>query len=411
MLVLALVAGVERPSRAGGIFLSALGALAAWTALSYVWSESPWLALEESQRVALYAVAAAAVVVNRRRLPVRGAVATAIGVVLLWNLVSDYGGNAPIGYTNSLAIVCVLGILVWWPLVVLAGPVLVVQHSSGAYAALVAGLLVYALRRPRWRLLVTAAAVGAMLASPFVGSGHERDQYWRAAVREAHAHPVLGSGAGTFRNWWLRDRAVPYSTDEAHSLYVETLAELGPLGLAFVLAAFAVPIAVARRREEAAVVAAYTVGAAVDFHWELAGATLPALLVAAASVSRGIRRRDVPLRVVVPACAVLAAAAVLAYAGSSALSAAESAAQRGAFAAAQADARTALRWQPYSPEPWLLLGDTAPSRAERVADYEHATRLDPAGWPGWQRLASVASGPLRRLAEAKAAQLNPLAAS
>jgi hypothetical protein len=55
-----------------------------------------------------------------------------------------------------------------------------------------------------------------------------------------------------------------------------------------------------------------------------------------------------------------------------------------------------------------VLGDVSPVRAERVRAYRRATELDPADWSLWQRLAGVASAELRRLAEAKAAQLNPL---
>ena len=61
-------------------------------------------------------------------------------------------------------------------------------------------------------------------------------------MHEANAHPVAGSGAGTFSNWWLVRRNVPLSTQEAHSLYLETLAELGPLGLALLLPRSAVPL-------------------------------------------------------------------------------------------------------------------------------------------------------------------------
>jgi len=80
------------------------------------------------------------------------------------------------------------------------------------------------------------------------------------------------------------------------------------------------------------------------------------------------------------------------------------AAQRGDFASAESDARAALRWQPYSPQPWLVLGDVT----HDAGAYRHAAALDPADWLLWQRLASVEHGRLRRLAQARAAQLNPL---
>jgi hypothetical protein len=217
---------------------------------------------------------------------------------------------------------------------------------------------------------------------------------------------VLGSGAGTFVNWWVRERTVPQQTEEAHSLYVETLAELGPLGLALVLVALAVPIARARRPELAAGVAAFAVGAAVDFDWELAGVTAPAVVLAALAVADAAPARA-SLRALVPVTAAVAAAALVAYAGSSRLSAAQDAARAGRFDDAVRDARAAHRWLPYSPDPWVVLGDVT----HAPADYRRAVALDPADWSLWQRLASVSDGQLRRLAEAKAAQLNPLGAS
>ena len=403
--VLVPLARLSRPGRDGALLLCALAALAAWTAASWFWSASPASALEEAQRMTLYAVVAAAVVLCRPRGAV-AAVAAAAVVVACWNLVA--GGDAPIGYANALALLCALGLVLLpslpraaWVGAVPLALVLVHQQSLGAEVALVAAAIAYAL--PRLRLVVVPLAIAALLVAPFLFVGHEREHYWRAAVHEAHAHPVLGGGAGTFVNWWVRERDVPLQTEEAHSLYVETLAELGPIGLALVLAAFAIPLATARRPELAAGVAVYAVGAAVDFDWELAAVTVPAIVVAALAVT-DMRARPLRARAVVPAAAVLAAAALLAYGGNALLAAGQDAAQRGDYARAASDARSALRWEPYSPEPWLLLGDVT----HDANAYRHAVALDPADWQLWQRLASVESGRPRRLAEARAAQLNPL---
>lgn len=414
MLLLALLARVFRP----GLLAVVLAALTGWTALSHVWSASPAAALDEAQRVALYAAVAAAVQMCGRWIPTWSVVA-GTSIVACWNLVTRIGGvghstgagSGPVGYANALALVCVLGIVLlpaqrrlWWIAGVPLVAVLVLQHSAGAYAALVAGAAMFVVRGPRLRLLLVAAAIAVLLAAPFLTRGNARSHYWRAAMHEARAHPVLGGGAGTYVNWWVRDRDIPIQTQEAHSLYVETLAELGPLGLALVVAALAIPLATARRPEIAAGVAAYAVAVAVDFDWELAGATVPFVILAALA-GRGSRpARIAARRAVVPLAAAVAVAALLAYAGSAKLASAQDAAQRGNFAVAVTDARAALRWQPYSPQPWLVIGDVTHS-----ADaYRHAVRLDPADWQIWQRLASVEHGRLRRLAEAQAAQLNPM---
>ena len=405
IVVLAPLVRLRRPGRDGGLLLGALFALAAWTTASWLWSASPASALEEAQRVTLYAVVAAAVLLCRPRGAV-AAVAGAAAVVACWNL--GAGGDAPVGYANALALLCALGLVLLpslprrtWIAAVPLAVVLVQQHSMGADVALVVGAVVYVL--PRLRLVVVPLAIAALLAAPFVVGGHEREHYWRAAAREAQSQPVLGGGAGTFVNWWVRERDVPLQTDEAHSLYVETLAELGPLGLALVLAVFAIPLATARRPELAAGVAVYAIGATLDFDWELAAVTVPAIVVAALAVTHP-RPRTLRTRVVLPAAAALAVAGLLAYAGSARLSAAQDAARRGDFARAQSDAKAALRWQPYSPQPWLVIGDVT----HDASAYRRAVALDPADWLLWQRLASVESGRLRRLAEARAAQLNPL---
>ena len=415
VLLCALLVGVSRPGRAGGAWLLVLGGLTAWTTASYVWSPSPASALVEAQRVALYAAVGAAVLLCARRLPT-AAIVAAIVVVACWNLVTQLrgvgsttgAGAEPVGYANALALLCVLGLVLLPPLPrwawVAAAPLavdLVVQDSLGAYAALAVAIVVFA--APRFRLVAAAAGIAALLASPYVVGGHERQHYWHVAVREANAHPVLGGGAGTFVNWWVRERDAPLQTEEAHSLYVETLAELGPVGLALVLLVFAIPLAATRRRDLAAGVAAYAVAAAVDFDWELAAVTVPALLVAALAVAPA-RARPAPLRAVVPVAAAIGVAALLAYAGNAKLAAAQTAARSGDFTRAAAEARAARRWMPYSPQPWLVLGDVT----HDANAYRRATELDPADWLLWQRLAGVAHGQLRRLAEAKAAQLNPL---
>jgi O-antigen ligase len=330
----------------------------------------------------------------------------------------DTGAVAePVGYANGVAILCVVGLallpMLPRPALLAALPLavdLVEQASTGALAALGAAVLAYLfLTRPRLRPLVAVAVVVALALAPFALRGHVRGQYWRVAVHEANAHPVAGSGAGTFANWWLVERRVPLSTQEAHSLYLETLAELGPFGLALLLAAFAVPLAAAVRIREpalAAALVAYDVGAAVDFHWELAGITVPVVLLGATAVVHASRRaRHVPRTVTVPIFAALTAAALLAYAGATRLSSAQDALRAGDRIDAVVEARSALRFAPFSAAAWGVIGDAESSPAA----YRRALELDPKDWSLWARLASVSKGEPRRLALREAARLNPLA--
>jgi O-antigen ligase len=108
---------------------------------------------------------------------------------------------------------------------------------------------------------------------------------WRVALDDAKANPWHGSGAGTFRLVWERDRPAPaIRVTEAHSLYLEVRAELGWIGVVLLAVAFAVPlgVAVARLRgpERHALAAFLAAGVAllghamVDWDWEM-----PALFV------------------------------------------------------------------------------------------------------------------------------------
>lgn len=424
-LVLVIAGAAARPTRGGVVYLALLAALTAWTALSYYWSDSPPLAPLEAQRVALYfAIALTAVLarpyINERW--VAAGVAAAATFVAAWNLVVRIRGDAhpgnsgalvgPVGYANSLALLCVLGIALLAALprrALVALPVLavdlVLQTSTGALVALGAAACAYVLLVQPWaRLPVAAIVLACAVAAPFAFNRNDRSAYWHVAVREAEAHPVAGSGAGTFADWWLRERSVPTSTREAHSLYLETFGELGALGLALVLAVVSVPVAAAARSGRPVVAAAcvaYAVGAAVDFHWELAGVTGPAILIASTAFSAPVSRRSAA--VLTPLVAALAAAGVLAYAGNARLDAAQSALRVNDRARAVAQAHDALRFAPYSAAAWEVVGDATGS----AASYRRALELDPSDWSLWSKLATVERGEPRRLAQQEAARLNP----
>ena len=74
-------------------------------------------------------------------------------------------------------------------------------------------------------------------------SGSGRWQFWGAASSEFQAHPLNGGGAGSWEAWWLQHNTLNgFFSQYAHSLYLESLAELGIIGL--LLSAGAVVVAV-----------------------------------------------------------------------------------------------------------------------------------------------------------------------
>jgi O-antigen ligase len=121
---------------------------------------------------------------------------------------------------------------------------------------------------------------------------NNRGDYWRVALRSWSAHPVAGVGAGSFSVEWRRERESREFALDAHSLYLETLDELGVVG-AVLLAAFiaAVALAAVRRVRDSpdplvaaaiGVLLAVVVHVGLDWTWEFPAVILVALILAAA---------------------------------------------------------------------------------------------------------------------------------
>ena len=62
-----------------------------------------------------------------------------------------------------------------------------------------------------------------------------RAQYWDEALKVFKAHPALGAGADGYDVARLRYRTGPLAAHHAHGFIVQTLADLGLVGLALAL--------------------------------------------------------------------------------------------------------------------------------------------------------------------------------
>src|SRR5439155_5935637 len=124
------------------------------------------------------------------------------------------------------------------------------------------------------------------------GTGSGRYQFWGTALDAFSAHPFHGIGAGQYETWWNQHGSLPRQVKDAHSLFFETLGELGLPGLLLICGFLGsgVVVALKRRREPGAspevgaafaVLAAVTVAAAVDWMWEIPAAFGPAVLAVA----------------------------------------------------------------------------------------------------------------------------------
>ncbi len=117
--------------------------------------------------------------------------------------------------------------------------------------------------------------------------------YWKVAVREAADNPLKGIGSGSFDTAWTRERSVNENARDAHSLTLETAAELGIVGLAALaalLAGVALALAELHRRAPALAVGPITalttwfVHANLDWDWEMPALTLVAVVLAGAAL-------------------------------------------------------------------------------------------------------------------------------
>jgi O-Antigen ligase len=121
-----------------------------------------------------------------------------------------------------------------------------------------------------------------------------RYRYWEVAGETFAENPLFGAGSGAFVVDWLKveDRVDP--SGDAHSLYLETAAELGLVGLALLLlflgGTSAAVVRLYRHNPGAATglaagLAAWAFHAGLDWDWEMPAATLPALLLAAGAIA------------------------------------------------------------------------------------------------------------------------------
>jgi hypothetical protein len=121
-----------------------------------------------------------------------------------------------------------------------------------------------------------------------------RYEYWRVALDTFAAHPLRGVGSSGFAVEWLRKRPFPDPAHDAHSLYIETAAELGVVGLAALALMLGGVAACARSalRRQPVLVAGWCAGAAtwalhagIDWDWEMPALTLVAVLLAGALIA------------------------------------------------------------------------------------------------------------------------------
>jgi tetratricopeptide (TPR) repeat protein len=265
-------------------------------------------------------------------------------------------------------------------------------------------------------------------------NGSGRWQFWHAAAEQFADAPAVGGGAASFERWWAAHGSFAYFVRDAHSLYLETLAELGLVGFALLLAFLATALGVAaaglgrlegaERALAAGLVgacAAYLLAAGIDWMWELPVVTGAFVLCLGLLLAAGEERRERTAAVRPPLLAASVAGAALvvcAYGipllAELQLQASRDAAGRGDVPAALAHAERAEAIQPWAASTRLQVALVREQQGDfraALAALGRVEEVDETDWRTWLVRARVeaaaGNATAARSAIARARALSP----
>ncbi len=238
-------------------------------------------------------------------------------------------------------------------------------------------------------------------------SNDSRLPLWKVGMQAFRAQPLHGQGAGTFQLYFAQHRPNVPSVVDAHSLYVQTLAELGIVGLVLLLVALVgiLGLLAARIRgpDRAVYAALFAVGiawavhAGVDWDWQMPAITL--WLFAAAGLALGRRPATSQEQAgeaswdrtsVAVVWLALAVAPLLVTLSFQRVQAAGQALSNLDCSAARRDALSSLSYDAVRPEPYALIGFCDLRQgygAASVAAMQKAVSYEPGNWQYYYALA------------------------
>ena len=294
---------------------------------------------------------------RRLALVLLGTVALSAGIALVSSMAGQRlrpGATVRRAYGAVLAGVVAVGVVA--VLVHLGGPVAMAEDAYSSF-------------KDENPAPSSSGATGDLNHRLFTLRSNGRIDYWDASWQQNHAHPLLGEGAGSFEQYWLRERSYPSQVRDAHGLYAESLGELGWVGLILIVLTLGLPLAAGVRARRNPLVpgavgalTAYVAHAGVDWDWEMPAVTLVALASGAVLLicSRSRSRRlatGLPARVVLVAALIAVGGfSAVGLVGNRALGRAEAAADTAQWRDAAREARAAKRWAPWAGSAWRDLG-------------------------------------------------------
>ncbi len=257
-----------------------------------------------------------------------------------------------------------------------------------------------------------------------------RLDFWGVDLDVFADNRLKGVGAGVFRLEWERRRENPSQAVDGHSLYLETLAELGVVGFALLLVALAGLLAVAvrgtrggHRHAHAALLAAgvaLLVHAGLDWDWEMPALFLWLFAAGGVAAARAAAQRPderagpgrVPRVLAGLLCLLIAVTPALVALSESSQNRAKRALRQGDCPTAIDASLDSLALLPMRAEPFELLGYCdLRAGAERLAvlAMDAARARDPDAWQYayGSAVARALAGDDPRPAIADARRLNP----
>jgi hypothetical protein len=240
-------------------------------------------------------------------------------------------------------------------------------------------------------------------------SGEGRYTFWKTGIDALGGRWPRGFGLGTFQLVWLPRTHTYTPIINAHSLYVETLIEVGAIGLALLISFLATVLAgaarivattdTAARSLGAAIIAAmigFVINAGFDWIWQVPVEPVCFLLLAAAVLSPGPRSAAAEstragLRLLSRGATLAVAVGCLILMGipmamTQAVRRSQADANAGRPADAVVAARTALNIEPGSSSAALQVAlslELERQYAEAVQYAQKATSDDPSRWDAW----------------------------
>ncbi|HNA24336.1 MAG TPA: O-antigen ligase family protein [Solirubrobacterales bacterium] len=265
-------------------------------------------------------------------------------------------------------------------------------------------------------------------------SGNGRYQYWKSALDQMSTAPVGGTGSGTFEFWWSRNGDLPGFIRDTHSLYFQTLGELGVVGLLLLLGfvgvvllggAYRTVTTPSESRGQAAAAlagcGAFCLAAGFDWTWQIAAIPAAFLLLAAVLLAAEDAEPAGQLRwygragfALVGVVALVAIAIPLA--STTKVRDSQSQAEAGDLSAALDSARAAIDIQPSAATPYLqeaLILEVQGDLDKAVVAARRATENESTNWRNWIVLSRIEAERGRATASTdayrEARKLNPRA--